>query len=283
MKGQIYKNLSGKYVVIADKKEYICTSKGTLKRDVGGLLCGDLVEFDGKTISKVYDRKNRFFRPNVANIDAVAILVSPSPKPDFLLIDKLIVNAISQNAEIYLIVNKIDLDDDFYNEIVKEYSQVVTDIIKISALNKQGTETVKHRLSGKLCCFAGQSAVGKTTLINAIFNTEERTGELSKKTERGKHTTTNSQIYENDGVKVIDSPGFAVIEAEVKADELCEYYPEFMKLNGQCKFRQCSHVSEPDCAVKNMVESGKISKTRYERYKQIYLELMEKGNIYGKN
>lgn len=283
MKGQIYKNLSGKYVVYADNNEYICTSKGTLKRGVGGLLCGDVVEFDGKTISKVYERKNRFFRPNVANIDAVTILVSPSPKPDFLLIDKLIVNAISQNTEIYLIVNKIDLNDEFYNEIVKEYSQVVTDIVKISALNKQGIEKVKNLLIGKLCCFAGQSAVGKTTLINALFNTEQRTGELSKKTERGKHTTTYSQIYEKDGIKVIDSPGFAVIEAEVKAEELCEYYPEFIHLNGQCKFRQCSHVSEPDCAVKNMVESGKISKTRYDRYKQIYLELMEKGNIYGKN
>ncbi len=283
MKGQIYKNLSGKYLVYADGKEYICTAKGGLKRTTDGILIGDYVEFNDNVISAVFERKNRFIRPNVANVDAVAVLLSPTPKPDYLLLDKVIINARAQSTEIYIIINKIDVDNSIIEQIKKEYLDVVDGIIQISALNKTGIDELKQSLSGKLICFCGQSAVGKTTLINAIFGHQLKTGELSKKTERGRHTTTFSQIYEEKQLKVVDTPGFAVIEAGVNSVDLKDYYPEFTDASQNCRFRLCTHVNEPDCEVRRQVGDGVISQGRYERYKEIYKQLIEKENIYGKN
>ncbi len=282
MKGQIYKNLSGKYLVRSNGAEYICTPRGGLKRKTD-ILIGDYVEFNENVIFSVMERKNRFIRPNVANVDAVAVLVSPTPKPDYLLLDKVIINARAKGTEIYIIVNKIDIDKRLVDDIQRNYAFTVDGVIEISALNKTGVSDLTKCLSGKLTCFCGQSAVGKTTLINAVFGHELKTGELSKKTERGRHTTTFSQIYEEKSLRIVDTPGFAVIEAGVKSIDLKDYYPEFIVPAQGCRFRLCTHVNEPDCQVRKLVADGAISEGRYERYREIYKQLVEKEDLYGKN
>jgi ribosome biogenesis GTPase len=131
-------------------------------------------------------------------------------------------------------------------------------------------------LARKLVLFAGQSAVGKTSLVNSIFGLNLRTGVLSEKTSRGKHTTTYSEIHTVFGTGIIDTPGFAVIDAEVKSNDLADFYPEYFERLKDCKFRGCNHAEEPDCAVKRDVENGILSKERYLRYLQIRNELIEK-------
>ena len=138
-------------------------------------------------------------------------------------------------------------------------------------------------LSDKLAVLAGQSAVGKTSIVNAMFGLDLKTGELSEKIVRGKHTTTRSEIFEVEDVKIIDSPGFAVIDADVDVKLLPECYNEYFNVSSMCKFRGCTHISEPECKVKELVQSGKLSKQRYERYVEIYNELSTRRTIYEKN
>ena len=281
MIGQVVKAHSSNFIVSSMGKKYDCTARGLVKKNNGVIVCGDFVDFDGKVIGKVFPRKNLFIRPSVSNIDTIVIVVSPEPKPDFYLIDKLCINAIKENCEIVFIVNKTDIDDGLFDKIKEEYKSCADKFFRISAKEKTGIDEIKAGLKGKLCVLSGQSAVGKTTLINALFGLDLKTGELSEKILRGKHTTTHSEMHDYDGVKIIDSPGFAVIDADVKLDILPECYPEYFELSTACKFRGCTHVSEPDCKVKESVEKGLLSKERYDRYVEIFSELKNRREIYG--
>ena len=138
-------------------------------------------------------------------------------------------------------------------------------------------------MSEKLTVLAGHSAVGKTSIINSVFGLNQKVGELSDKILRGKHTTTRSEIFECEKVRLVDSPGFAVIDAMVSAEELPDCYDEYFTVSPECKYRGCSHVNEPDCKVKELVKSGVLSKDRYGRYVEIYKELLERRNIYEKD
>lgn len=282
MVGQVKKVHSDTFfVALDDGREFRCASRGNLKKE-GRIIVGDYVDFNDLVITKVHKRKNSFVRPNVSNIEAVVIVVSPSPEPDFLLIDKLLLNALSQELEVIIAVNKSDTCRDLFDKIVDEYSESKVDIISVSALEKTGVAELKAKISGKLTLLAGQSAVGKTSLINALFNLNLKTGDLSEKIGRGKHTTTYSEIYHVQGVKIIDSPGFAGIDAFLTIEDLPYFYPQYFELSKDCKFRGCTHIAEPDCAVKRAVDNGTLSKDRYERYKIIYNEIKERRDIYGK-
>ena len=280
MKGQVVKAHSSNFIVESDGKRFDCSARGILKHNKNTIVCGDFVEFDGEVINSVLPRKNLFIRPSVANIDTVVIVVSPEPKPDFYLIDKLCINAIKEDCDIVFVINKTDLNDDLFDFIKSEYKYCSNNFFKVSAKDHQGIDEVKFFLKDKLCVLSGQSAVGKTSLINALFNLNLKTGELSEKILRGKHTTTHSELHVYEGIKLIDSPGFAVIDADVKLDVLPECYPEYFSLQQNCKFRGCTHVSEPNCCVKEAVNLGKLSKTRYERYVEIYTELSKRRDIY---
>lgn len=283
MTGQVCKAHSSNFFVKSGDEVYKLCARGILKRKGDNILIGDYVEFSQGVITKVLDRKNFFVRPSVANIDSVIVVISPEPKPDFLLIDKLLINAFNQNIDVFFAINKSDLDDGLYDSVVKEYRACDIKFLKISAKDRSGTDDLKSLLKGRLNLLAGQSAVGKTSLVNALFGLELKTGELSEKILRGRHTTTYSEIHEYDGVRIIDSPGFAVIEAEIAADGLPSLYPEFCAYSENCRFRSCTHINEPDCKVKEAVSSGLISESRYGRYLEIYSESTKRRNKNERN
>lgn len=281
--GQVYKVHSNKYFVKIKDKQYVCGARGLLKLNKDEILVGDYVYVQNQTITKILDRKNRFIRPNVSNIDLIVAVISPIPKPDYYLIDKLLINAIKEDVPLIIVLNKSDIDSQILSDIEKEYKNLDLKIINVSAKNNIGICQLKELLKDKFALLAGQSAVGKTSIINSMFNLDLKTGELSEKIERGKHTTTRSEIFEIEGIKIIDSPGFAVIDADVDYKELQNYYNEYLENSSQCKFRGCSHISEPDCKIKQMVENGELSESRYERYKEIYNELSKRRVNYDKD
>ena len=283
MIGQVYKAHTDSYLVKCDGKLYKCGARGVLKLRRNDIAVGDYVEIEKNVICAVKERKNRFIRPNVSNIDLIVAVVSPEPKPDYLLLDKLYLNAVKENVEFAIAVNKADISDTVLSYIKREYGALGIDIICVCAKTGEGILQLKGKLSGKLTVLAGQSAVGKTSIVNAMFGLDLKVGDLSDKIQRGKHTTTRSEIFEFENVKLIDSPGFAVIEAFVDLKELPECYPEYFEVSVDCKFRGCSHINEPYCKVKELVESGVLSKERYFRYIEIYDEISKRRNIYEKD
>ena len=181
MTGQVYKVHTDSYSVKIDEKLNKCGARGILKRRGEGISVGDIVEVDKNTIVRVLDRKNKFIRPNVANIDYIAAVVSPEPKPDFYLIDKLYLNAVKENVEFFIVVNKTDIDAQLLSEIKSEYGALGVDVICVSAKTGDGIEQLKDKLNGKLTVLAGQSAAGKTSIVNSAFGLELKTGEVSER------------------------------------------------------------------------------------------------------
>lgn len=283
MLGQVYKVHTDSYSVKCGEKIIKCGARGVLKLKRHDICVGDFVDVNNDVICTVLNRKNKFIRPNVSNIDLIVAVVSSQPKPDFYLLDKLLLNAVKEDVEFLIVVNKSDIDQDVFEYIVSEYSNLGIDIICVSAKTLDGVDALKEKLANKLTVLAGQSAVGKTSLVNSLFGLNLKVGELSDKILRGKHTTTRSEIFEHGTIKLIDSPGFAVIDAMVDIDELPDCYPEYFKVSNQCKFRGCSHINEPDCMVKKLVNDGVLSKERYNRYKEIYEEISKRRNFYEKN
>jgi ribosome biogenesis GTPase len=281
--GQVYKAYSNAYIVKCDNELIKCVARGVLKLNCNGICVGDVVNVSNGVIVSVNKRKNHFIRPNVSNIDAVVAVFAPIPKPDFCLVDKLLINATKENAEFVLVVNKCDVDPSFFETVKTEYVSLGIKVFGVSAKEKSGLNELKNFLSGKLSVLAGQSAVGKTSIINAMFDLNLKTGELSEKINRGKHTTTRSEIFEYQNVRIIDSPGFAILDADVRIDELPECYPDYFAVSSECKYRGCKHISEPNCRVKELVSDGVLSKERYERYIEIYNELLNRRVIYEKN
>lgn len=246
------------------------------------MFVGDNVEFvkddfsNNYVITKVFPRLNEISRPKVTNIDQLLIVISAAPKPDLYLVDKLIVNAIINNISPVLVINKIDLlSKTQIDEYVKAYKDVVDEIVLTSAF-EGNVQTLKEVLKNKTSVFAGQSAVGKSSLINCIdSNLNQATKILSKKVERGKHTTRECTIFVLDNnIMIADTPGFSMLELNIKHTNLKDYYPEFAHSN--CKFSNCSHIQEFGCEVKAKVESGKIVCSRYNRYVEIYNQLKTK-------
>lgn len=272
-KGRVISVNSNKYTLLFNGNYIECSAKGNFKGK-NSILVGDFVNFSNSVIQSVCDRKNLFIRPSLANIDAVNIVIANPPEPDYFVIDNLVLECVKAGVEIYFTVNKSDLID-LYPTIYQEYSGVANKIIVTSAKTEYNVESLKEVLKGKLVAFAGQSAVGKTSLINAIFNSNYKTGDISDKTQRGKHTTTSSTIIYGDGLAVIDTPGFSVLSPLTDCKDLAKYYPEYVNLSSNCFYRGCTHTVEPDCAVKNAVENNELSKSRYVRYTKIFKDLKE--------
>lgn len=262
-----------------------CVARKNLKKSE--LIVGDAVEVkrEGDTfiIFASSQRKNALIRPLVANVDAVIIVVAPLPQADYLLVDKMILNARKQDLQVYLCVNKTDIDfENLYAATVSEYKGCVDEIVAVSAA-KSDVNELKKIIGGKTCCLAGQSAVGKSSIINLLTGAGQQTGELSRKTQRGKNTTTSAEILKvAKDTYIVDTPGFSLLDVwDVSQDELPHYYDDFLEFAEECRFKGCCHVAEPDCHVKKAVSEGLISPSRYERYK-IILEEVRKNKSYGK-
>lgn len=225
-------------------------------------------------------RKNKLIRPYVSNIDNLIIVVAPTPQPDWLLVDKLIISCYIEQVQPILCLNKSDLvGQDFFEEFFAPYKNLLT-CIKTSAVDENiGLKELFYIMKGKLNCFAGQSAVGKSSLINAIFGEKiMAVGEMSQKVQRGKHVTRHIEIFDYGQGRVVDTCGFSLLELEELLPEELTYYYEYAKLMSECKFANCTHIDEPECKVKKEIQKNNLSQERYNRYKMIFNELKEKQN-----
>lgn len=278
--GIILKGIGSFYTVLAqDGKEYILKARGKFRNKRIKPLIGDNVIFSDDTIDDILERKNSFIRPAAANITKLMLVLSASvPKADLLLTDKLLLQCEKNNVEPVLILNKWDTcDTDYAENIIKQYEFAGYAIIKASAYNGTGIENIISHIKDNICCFAGQSAVGKSSLLNKIApQLELETGGLSQKTDRGKHTTRHVELFSVHGGMVMDTPGFSLLDmADMEPKALAALYPEMRKAAGECRFGECLHVSEPDCRVKELLHNSLISIERYERYKLLLEELKE--------
>lgn len=268
------------FVVYSDKNYYNCFSQKKVKNK-SAIFVGDEVEFEKINneflITKIMQRKNKLIRPFVTNVSQIFILVTSIPEPDFVLIDKLIINSRQNNITPVLLVNKCDLGLELYNEIKNEYEKANLDIINISTKENINIDIVKQKLQNNITVLAGQSATGKTSLLNLICGTNNKVNSVSEKNLRGKNTTTNAElIVLSPNSFLLDTAGFSRLElGEVDPNDIKYYYDEFKNIN--CKFKDCNHINEgTSCEIINSLNSkSKIHINRYNRYKEIYLESLD--------
>jgi ribosome biogenesis GTPase len=283
-KGLILKGVGGFYTVESSSGIYECRVRGVFRKKGITPVAGDFVEFSitDETakegwIEEIEERQNFFVRPPVANVNQIAIVIAgTSPEPDFLLVDKLLITAERNGITPLIVINKIDLINEQELEEVKNiYVGTGYQVVAISKVGKRGYDELHEKLKGHRTVFAGQSGVGKSTILNNIMDAwVMETGEMSR-IQRGKHTTRHVQLLplDNDGY-VVDTPGFSSLTLEgIEHAKLSSMYPEFIRLEGMCRFSGCSHIKEPGCAVKDSVQSGEISRVRYECYRRLYEEL----------
>lgn len=285
MQGLIVENVSNKYTVKCDDKLYIATARGKLKIDEIFPVVGDNVEIevlDDNTsiINNIFPRKTYIKRPKISNISQIIFVVSMKhPKPDLLLLDKQLAYAEFMNINPVIVLNKIDLiDDEEIKKIANIYEKIGYKVIKTDAINMVGIDELKENLKNNISVFSGNSGVGKSSLINAIFEDNLTiAGEISIKNKKGKNTTTSSKLYEiGKNSYIADTPGFSTFEInEIKSIDLYKYFKEFVKEEKNCEFVGCTHIKENSCGIKNALEQGNIELSRYENYKKIYENLKD--------
>ena len=268
-----------------DTATYECQARGIFKKDGIVPMVGDIVEIEvlnessdisskKAVLNSIYERKNQFIRPPVSNVDCFFIVIAATkPEPNFKIIDKFLIMAEKNKAKAVICINKIDLAKDEIITTIKEIYEDIYPVVFVSAFSGIGVDEVKAKMATGKYAFAGPSGAGKSTLINAVQpSAKAETGEVSTKTSRGKHTTRHVEIFETDfGAMVYDTPGFTSFDIiDSDADELFHLYPEIEKLYGACKYRNCMHIKEKECAVIEAVNAGIIHKSRYNSYKEMY-------------
>lgn len=273
---QIIKSITNCFVLF-DGKTYV-NAKSLSKTKQDKLIVGDYVNVEtvgaDYVISSVLPRKNELIRPMVANIDQLLIVLAPVPKPDFLLIDKLLLKCEMLGIKPVIAINKTDISSiEFVNFVRETYNFL--DVIEISAKTNFGFGVLYELLAGKLTALAGQSAVGKSSILNVLCpNALAETNGLSRKTDRGKHTTRHSEIFVlNENSRIIDTPGFSMFNiADLEENQIAYFMPDLVDFAKECKFQPCEHISQKEniCAVKKALQEGKISKQRYENYVKIF-------------
>ncbi|WP_249869828.1 ribosome small subunit-dependent GTPase A [Oceanobacillus saliphilus] len=290
--GRIVKALSGFYYVQSGDKIYSCKGRGVFRNRKITPLVGDFVQFEESNpgegyIMEIEKRTNELVRPPIANINQ-AIIVSSAVSPDFstLLLNRFLVLIESKDIEPLIFITKIDLISDEKREEMENYRQLFEKIgYSVELLSSKQPDNIpelEHYFAGKVSVFAGQSGVGKSSLLNVLKpSLLLKTAEISKSLGRGKHTTRHVELMEINGGLVADTPGFSILEfSEIEAEELTDCFPEMRAIKENCKFRGCMHHKEPKCAVKEAVENEEIPRFRYEHYLSFLEEIQDRKPRY---
>ena len=288
MKGKIIKGISGFYYVhVVESGIYECKAKGIFRNRNMKPMVGDNVEIEVLSqedmlgnIEDILPRSNSLIRPAVANVDqALIIFAFKDPEPNYQLLDRFLVQMRRQDIPVLICFNKSDLGNPEQQAVIESiYDKSMTQLFFVSAKSEEGLDLLFSALSGKTTTVAGPSGVGKSSLINRLQkDVHMETGVLSEKIKRGKHTTRHSQLISLDFQSyILDTPGFSTLELDgMEAANLKECYPDFEQFEPYCKFGGCNHVGERDCGVKDAVESGELSKGRYDNYCYLYEELKQ--------
>lgn len=292
MTGKIIKGIAGfYYVYVVESGIYECKAVGIFRKDKIKPLVGDMVRIEvlneekkEGSLVEILPRKNELIRPAVANVDqAMVIFAADFPKPNFSLLNRFLIMMERRNVPVVICFNKMDLlEEKDIQRLHEIYEPAGYRVLTISVKQKKGIEEVQALLDHKVTVVAGPSGVGKSSLTNSLQReVEMETGEISKKLNRGKHTTRHSQLIElGDDSWFVDTPGFSSLYLEdMEKEELRLYFPEFDPYEGQCRYQGCTHTHEPGCAVKEALSEGKIEKLRYEGYLELYEELKDKKKM----
>lgn len=280
--GIVVKSVGGVFTVIDEQEQkYVCFAPKKLRFNDLDVIVGDRVSFEdihrGKgVVTAVEPRRNKLARPEIANVDVCFILLAPEPQPDFYLCDKVLINCFQEHIEPIVVVNKSDLPSQTAQMASENYARVA-DVISVCAMDQSVNCLLDYLRGGKVGCFAGQSAVGKTSVLNALLpEVHGQTGDISAKSGRGVHTTRHSSLHKVADGYLVDTCGFSLCELQnVRSDELRLYLDDFVEIARQCKYTSCTHTVEPECAVREAVERGKLCKARYDRYVEEFNELKQ--------
>lgn len=285
LSGIIIKITGGFYYVEVDDCVYECKARGVFRKRGCTPLVGDYVDIeipdnDGySSIISIKERKNSLVRPALANLDVLVIVSSVvEPVVNTYIIDKMISAAVDKGIEPVVVFSKTDIQDCF--EYLEIYKKSGIKAIEYSSVNKKGIDEIKDVLAGKISAFSGNSGVGKSTLLNALFpELKLKTGEISDKLGRGRHTTRTVELFKCFGGYVADTPGFSTVDLDryeiIKKDNLQFCFPEFSDFINKCKFTSCAHLCEKGCAVIAAVEEGIIPKSRHDSYVKMYNEVKD--------
>ncbi len=285
MQGKIIKGVAGSYeVYVEGQGVYECRARGVLRRDNQKPLVGDDVEIEeleerGKgVIGRILDRKSVLIRPAVANVDqALVIFAIAKPQPSFNLLDRFLIMMGQQKLSCIICFNKLDLDDAGKGEEYKRiYEACGYRSLTVCAKDGRGLKELRHILRKRTTTVAGPSGVGKSSLINCLqSNVVMETGDISRKIQRGRHTTRHTELIAmGEDTYILDTPGFSSLGLfNLEKEELARFYPEFDPFEINCRFGGCSHTAEPDCGVKKALTEGRVSRIRYENYLLLYEEL----------
>lgn len=290
MQGKIIKGIAGFYYVQSDHTGiYECKAKGIFRKDKIKPLVGDNVVFSVineeekiGNIDEILVRSNELIRPAIANVDQILVIFAAAkPKPNLNLLDRFLVSMEMQSVKsIVICFNKQDLvTEEEKSYLSRIYENSGCRVLFCSAMSGDGIEDVRRILKGKTTAVAGPSGVGKSSLVNRLaLQACMETGEISRKIDRGKHTTRHSQIIRvEENTYICDTPGFSSLAVwDMEKEELKECFPEFLPYWRECRFLGCTHTHEPQCRVKAAVNAGAISAKRYENYLEMYEELKEK-------
>lgn len=290
--GKIIKALSGFYYVLDGKQIIQCRGRGVFRHNKVNPLVGDYIVYQAENhtdgyLLEVKERTNELVRPPIANVDQ-AILVFSAVEPEFstTLLDRFLVAIENNEIEPIICISKMDLISEqqrkTLNQYMEDYRKIGYEVVATSSITSAGLEVLLPYLEGKTSVFAGQSGVGKSSLLNAINpDLDIETNQISSHLGRGKHTTRHVELLPIGSGLVADTPGFSSLEfLDIELERLAYCFPEIYKYGEQCKFRGCLHDKEPKCAVKQAVESGDIPNYRYKHYQQIFEEIKDRKPRY---
>lgn len=283
MKGKIIKGIGGFYYVKTESGLIECKARGKFRhRDMKPIVGDDveiLVENGKGVIEEIHKRSSQLIRPTVSNVtQAFVVFAIKNPDINFDLLNRFLVLCEHNNIEVVVCLNKVDLVSDEERDLVKaKINAIGYEVLFINAKKGFGIELLKERISNNVTVLCGPSGAGKSTLINTLTQKYHmETGEVSQKIGRGKHTTRHSELIDVERGYIVDTPGFSTLEVTfIEKEELRYCFPEFLEYNNSCKFRGCLHHKEPNCAVKEAVEDGKINSYRYEFYIRTLQEIMD--------